>query len=129
VTEMITGLDLVEWMIRIAAGERLTLRQQELRRDGWAIECRNQREDPARGFLPSTGRLVRFLPPAERPGEVRIDTGVYEGDEIPIYYDSMIAKLIAHGSDREQAGGPDARGAEPLRRARHLDQYRLFRRR
>jgi propionyl-CoA carboxylase alpha chain len=103
VTEMITGLDLVEWMIRIAAGERLTLKQSELRRDGWAIECRINAEDPLRGFLPSVGRLVRFLPPAERPGEVRVDTGVYEGDEIPIYYDSMIAKLIAHGSDREQA--------------------------
>jgi propionyl-CoA carboxylase alpha chain len=103
VTEMITGLDLVEWMIRIAAGERLTLTQQQLRREGWAVECRINAEDPFRGFLPSTGRLVRFLPPAERPGEVRVDTGVYEGDEISIYYDSMIAKLITHGSDREQA--------------------------
>jgi len=103
VTEMITGLDLVEWMIRIAAGERLTLEQNELRRDGWAVECRINAEDPSRGFLPSTGRLVSFLPPAERPGEVRVDTGVYEGDEISIYYDSMIAKLIAHGSDRAQA--------------------------
>ncbi|HEY4037235.1 MAG TPA: biotin carboxylase N-terminal domain-containing protein, partial [Burkholderiaceae bacterium] len=82
VTEFITGLDLVEWMIRVAAGERLTLKQQELRRDGWAIECRINAEDPARGFLPSTGRLVRFLPPAERPGQVRVDTGVVEGDEI-----------------------------------------------
>jgi propionyl-CoA carboxylase alpha chain len=103
VTEMITGLDLVEWMIRIAAGERLTLTQQQLRREGWAVECRINAEDPFRGFLPSTGRLVRFLPPAERPGEVRVDTGVYEGEEISIYYDSMIAKLITHGSDREQA--------------------------
>jgi len=103
VTEMITGLDLVEWMIRIAAGEALTLEQHELRRDGWAIECRINAEDPSRGFLPSTGRLVRFLPPAEATGEVRVDTGVYEGDEIPIYYDSMIAKLITHGPDREQA--------------------------
>jgi propionyl-CoA carboxylase alpha chain len=103
VTESITGLDLVEWMIRIAAGERLTLKQQDLRRDGWAIECRINAEDPARGFLPSTGRLVRFLPPAEQPGQVRIDTGVYEGDEISIYYDSLIAKLIAHGPDRMRA--------------------------
>jgi len=103
VTEMITGLDLVEWMIRIAAGERLTLKQNQLRREGWAVECRINAEDPSRGFLPSTGRLVRFLPPAERPGEVRVDTGVYEGDEISIYYDSMIAKLIAHGPDRERA--------------------------
>ncbi|HEX4597743.1 MAG TPA: acetyl/propionyl/methylcrotonyl-CoA carboxylase subunit alpha [Burkholderiaceae bacterium] len=103
VTEFITGLDLVEWMIRVAARERLTLKQQELRRDGWAIECRINAEDPARGFLPSTGRLVRFLPPAGRPGQVRVDTGVVEGDEISIYYDSMIAKLIAHGPDRAQA--------------------------
>ena len=103
VTEMITGLDVVEWMIRIAAGEPLTLKQQHLRRQGWAIECRINAEDPFRGFLPSTGRLVRFMPPAEVPDEVRVDTGVYEGDEISIYYDSMIAKLIAHGSDRAQA--------------------------
>jgi propionyl-CoA carboxylase alpha chain len=100
---MITGLDLVEWMIRIAAGEPLAFTQQQLRRDGWALECRINAEDPSRGFLPSTGRLIRFLPPTERPGEVRVDTGVYEGDEISIYYDSMIAKLITHGSDREQA--------------------------
>jgi propionyl-CoA carboxylase alpha chain len=103
VTEMITGLDLVEWMIRIAAGEPLTLKQGQLKREGWALECRINAEDPARGFLPSTGRLVRFVPPQERAGEVRIDTGVYEGDEIPIYYDSMIGKLITHGSDRAQA--------------------------
>ena len=103
VTEMITGLDLVEWMIRIAAGEPLAFRQEQLGREGWAIECRINAEDPSRGFLPSTGRLVRFLPPHERPGEVRVDTGVCEGDEIPIYYDSMIAKLITHGADREQA--------------------------
>ncbi|HUD24894.1 MAG TPA: acetyl/propionyl/methylcrotonyl-CoA carboxylase subunit alpha [Burkholderiaceae bacterium] len=103
VTEMITGLDLVEWMIRIAAGEPLAFRQEQLGREGWAIECRINAEDPSRGFLPSTGRLVRFLPPHERPGEVRVDTGVYEGDEIQIYYDSMIAKLITHGADREQA--------------------------
>jgi propionyl-CoA carboxylase alpha chain len=103
VTELITGLDVVEWMIRIAAGERLTMRQSDLRRDGWAVECRINAEDPFRGFLPSTGRLVRFLPPAETAGQVRVDTGVYEGDEISMYYDSMIAKLITHGSDRVQA--------------------------
>jgi propionyl-CoA carboxylase alpha subunit len=103
VTEFVTGLDLVEWMIRIAAGQRLTLEQREIRRDGWAIECRINAEDPSRGFLPSTGRLVRFLPPAEQPGEVRVDTGVYEGDEISIYYDSMVAKLITHAPDRAQA--------------------------
>jgi propionyl-CoA carboxylase alpha chain len=103
VTEMITGLDLVEWMFRIAAGERLTLKQEELRREGWAIECRINAEDPFRGFLPSTGRLVRLLPPPEQASTVRVDTGVYEGDEISIYYDSMIAKLITHGADRGQA--------------------------
>jgi propionyl-CoA carboxylase alpha chain len=103
VTEFIMGLDLVEWMIRIAAGERLTLKQQDLRRDGWAVECRINAEDPSRGFLPSTGRLVRFLPPPEADGGIRVDTGVYEGDEISIYYDSMIAKLIAHGPDRASA--------------------------
>ncbi len=111
VTECITGLDLVELMIRIAAGEKLPLAQSEVRRDGWAIECRINAEDPFRNFLPSTGRLVRFAPPpqtmfaadpAQRHG-VRVDTGVQEGGEIPMYYDSMIAKLIVHASDRQQA--------------------------
>jgi propionyl-CoA carboxylase alpha chain len=120
VTECITGLDLVEWMIRIAAGEKLPFAQQELKREGWAIECRINAEDPLRGFLPSTGRLVRFQPPAAalvqgvntlagpayadgRFGGVRVDTGVAEGGEIPMYYDSMIAKLIVHGRDRNDA--------------------------
>jgi len=102
VTEMITGLDLVEWMIRIAAGEPLGFKQQDIRLDGWAMECRINAEDPFRNFLPSTGRLVRFLPPVEGLG-VRVDTGVYEGGEISMYYDSMIAKLIAHGATRDQA--------------------------
>jgi propionyl-CoA carboxylase alpha chain len=99
VTECITGLDLVELMIRVAAGERLPLTQADVKRDGWAIECRINAEDPFRNFLPSTGRLVAFRPPAEGAG-IRVDTGVYEGGEIPMYYDSMIAKLIAHGRDR-----------------------------
>jgi propionyl-CoA carboxylase alpha chain len=103
VTEMITGLDLVELMIRVAAGERLPFTQEQVRRDGWALECRINAEDPSRGFLPSTGRLVRYLPPAEVPGAVRVDTGVEEGGEISVYYDSMIAKLITHGETREQA--------------------------
>jgi propionyl-CoA carboxylase alpha chain len=103
VTEMITGLDLVELMIRIAAGEKLPFTQDQVRRQGWALECRINAEDPFRGFLPSTGRLVRFLPPQEVDGAVRIDTGVEEGGEIPIYYDSMIAKLITHGESRGQA--------------------------
>ncbi|MCZ8176604.1 MAG: acetyl/propionyl/methylcrotonyl-CoA carboxylase subunit alpha [Burkholderiaceae bacterium] len=110
VTECITGLDLVEQMIRVAAGEALPFAQTDIRRDGWAIECRINAEDPFRNFLPSTGRLVRFVPPAttmeaaapERLG-VRVDTGVQEGGEIPMYYDSMIAKLIVHGTDRLDA--------------------------
>ncbi|WP_165228605.1 acetyl-CoA carboxylase biotin carboxylase subunit [Aquisphaera insulae] len=103
VTELITGLDLVELMIRVAAGERLPFKQADVARDGWAIECRINAEDPFRNFLPSTGRLVRFIPPEEQPGAVRVDTGVFEGDEISIYYDSMIAKLIVHGADRAGA--------------------------
>src|SRR6476469_9044990 len=98
VTELITGLDLVELMIRVAAGERLPFTQDQVRRDGWALECRINAEDPARGFLPSTGRLVRYLPPPEGDGGVRVDTGVSEGGEIPVYYDSMIAKLITKGA-------------------------------
>jgi propionyl-CoA carboxylase alpha chain len=135
VTECITGLDLVELMIRVAAGEKLPLTQADVKRNGWAIECRINAEDPFRNFLPSTGRLVRFQPPKETmfaagtpnaivrpelveglPGAstgsagtegnlfgVRVDTGVQEGGEIPMYYDSMIAKLIVHGKDRNEA--------------------------
>ena len=111
VTECITGLDLVELMIRVAAGEKLPLTQADVKRDGWAIECRINAEDPFRNFLPSTGRLVRFQPPEESMFQsdtskklgVRVDTGVYEGGEIPMYYDSMIAKLIVHGTDRNDA--------------------------
>jgi propionyl-CoA carboxylase alpha chain len=121
VTESITGLDLVELMIRIAAGEKLPLTQAEVKREGWSIECRINAEDPFRNFLPSTGRLVRFAPPTEtmfaagptilRPDPdlrlveagVRVDTGVQEGGEISMFYDSMIAKLIVHGRDRTHA--------------------------
>ena len=103
VTEMITGLDLVEQMIRVAAGETLALRQEDIQPKGWAIECRINAEDPFRGFLPSTGRITRFKPPPTESGEVRVDTGVYEGGEISMYYDSMIAKLICHGDTRQQA--------------------------
>jgi len=122
VTECITGLDLVELMIRVAAGEKLPLAQADVKRNGWAIECRINAEDPFRNFLPSTGRLVRFQPPKEsmwagepppQPspsgggsqvvGGVRVDTGVQDGGEIPMYYDSMIAKLIVHGQDRNEA--------------------------
>ncbi len=137
VTECITGLDLVEQMIRVAAGEALPFTQAQIPRQGWAIECRINAEDPFRNFLPSTGRLVRYQPPAqtmfaafvhpdsitvraepvEAPASpstssgradselfgVRVDTGVVEGGEIPMFYDSMIAKLIVHGRDRTDA--------------------------
>ncbi len=102
VTECVTGLDLVELMIRVAAGEPLPFEQKDVARRGWAMECRINAEDPLRNFLPSTGRLVRCQPPPEEDG-VRVDTGVVEGGEIPMYYDSMIAKLIVHGSDRHDA--------------------------
>jgi propionyl-CoA carboxylase alpha chain len=102
VTESITGLDLVEQMIRVAAGEKLSFAQSDIPRNGWSMECRINADDPYRNFLPSTGRLVRYQPPAEVDG-VRVDTGVYEGGEIPMYYDSMIAKLIVHGKDRLDA--------------------------
>ncbi len=111
VTECITGLDLVEQMIRVAAGEKLSFAQADVKRDGWAIECRINAEDPFRNFLPSTGRLVRFEPPKQTMWQadtehlqgVRVDTGVYDGGEIPMFYDSMIAKLIVHGKDRNEA--------------------------
>ncbi len=111
VTECITGLDLVELMIRVAAGEKLPLTQAEVKRDGWAIECRINAEDPFRNFLPSTGRLVQFQPPEETMFAadtsqwqgVRVDTGVQDGGEIPMFYDSMIGKLIVHGKDRLDA--------------------------
>ena len=102
VTELITGLDLVELMIRVAAGEKLPFTQDQVKLDGWAMECRINAEDPFRGFLPSTGRLVKYVPPPEVHG-VRVDTGVYEGGEISMFYDSMIAKLIVHASTRDQA--------------------------
>ena len=103
VTELVTGLDLVELMIRVAAGERLDLRQEDVQLDGWAIEARVYAEDPRRGFLPSTGRLARY---AEPEGEgVRVDAGVVEGGEVSIYYDPMIAKLCARGPDRDTAIG------------------------
>jgi len=122
VTESITGIDLVEQMIRVAAGEALGFTQADIPRRGWAMECRINAEDPFRNFLPSTGRLVRYQPPtttmeASMPvryvndqagrliegGGVRVDTGVVEGGEIPMFYDSMIAKLIVHGVDRHDA--------------------------
>ena len=111
VTEAITGIDLVEMMIRVAHGEKLPITQADVKRNGWAIECRINAEDPFRNFLPSTGRLVRFQTPVQTMFQsntqdllgVRVDTGVQDGGEIPMFYDSMIAKLIVHGTDRNDA--------------------------
>jgi propionyl-CoA carboxylase alpha chain len=104
VTEAVTGLDLVELMIRIAAGEKLPFRQDDVRQTGWAIEARVYAEDPTRNFLPSIGRLTRYRPP-DRDGSdgIRVDAGVFEGAEITMHYDPMIAKLVACGDDRNQA--------------------------
>jgi 3-methylcrotonyl-CoA carboxylase alpha subunit len=102
VTEMITGLDLVEWQLRVAAGERLPLRQDQLSIDGHAIEARIYAEDPDKGFLPSTGRLVHLAPPPESD-HVRVDTGVEQGDSITPHYDPMIAKLIVWDATRDAA--------------------------
>ncbi len=106
VTELVTGIDLVEQMIRVAAGEKLALKQSDVKLNGWAVESRVYAEDPYRNFLPSTGRLTRYRPPAERASggvTVRNDTGVYEGGEISLFYDPMIAKLVTHAPTRRQA--------------------------
>ena len=102
VTEEITGLDLVEQMIRVANGETLSFTQDDVTLTGWAVETRVYAEDPYRGFLPSIGRLATYRPPAEENG-VRVDTGVVEGSEISMFYDPMIAKLVTHGDTREAA--------------------------
>ncbi|MCP5367342.1 MAG: acetyl/propionyl/methylcrotonyl-CoA carboxylase subunit alpha [Hyphomicrobiales bacterium] len=116
VTEFVTGLDLVEIMIKVAAGEKLPLTQEQVELKGWAVEARIYAEDPFRNFLPSTGRLVRYLSPEEGPF-VRVDTGVYEGGEISIYYDPMIAKLITTGATRDHA-------LDHMRRA--LDEFYIY---
>jgi propionyl-CoA carboxylase alpha chain len=106
VTELVTGTDLVEEMIRVAAGETLRLRQEDMQAKGWAIETRIYAEDPYRAFLPSVGRLTRYQPPEEgtRDGvTVRVDSGVVEGSEISLFYDPMIAKLCTHAPDRTAA--------------------------
>ena len=104
VTEEITGVDLVEWQLRVAAGEKLPLRQDQLSINGWAMEARLYAEDPAKGFLPSVGRLRHFnLPPNSKRSPVRIETGVEIGDEITPFYDPMIAKIIVHRATREVA--------------------------
>ncbi|MEE4185602.1 MAG: acetyl/propionyl/methylcrotonyl-CoA carboxylase subunit alpha [Gammaproteobacteria bacterium] len=102
VTELVTGLDLVEWMIRIAAGEPLTVQQDDVQLNGWAVETRVYAEDPFRNFMPSIGRLVRYIPP-EETANVRVDTGIEEGSEVSMYYDPMIAKLVTWGEDRDTA--------------------------
>jgi len=106
VTELVTGIDLVEQMIRVAAGEKLALKQNDVKLNGWAVESRVYAEDPYRNFLPSTGRLTRYRPPKEGTDHgvtVRNDTGVYEGGEISLYYDPMIAKLVTHAPTRSAA--------------------------
>ena len=113
VTELITGVDLVEEMIRVADGQPLSIKQEDVKINGWAMESRIYAEDPFRNFLPSTGRLVKYRPPIESD-TVRVDTGVYEGGEISMFYDPMIAKLITYGKDRKEA-------TDNMRRA--LDEY------
>ncbi len=124
VTELVTGIDLVEQMIRVAAGETLAIKQSDVKLSGWAVETRVYAEDPTRNFLPSTGRLVRYRPPPETSAggvTVRNDTGVYEGGEISLYYDPMIAKLVTHGATRKQAiaAQTDALDAFAIEGVRH----------
>jgi propionyl-CoA carboxylase alpha chain len=117
VTELITGYDLVEQMLRVAAGEKLAIKQKDVGIKGWALESRIYAEDPYRGFLPSIGRLKRMKFPNEGKlgeGTVRIDTGVREGDEISMFYDPMIAKLITHGKDRATAIDTHVKALERL---------------
>jgi propionyl-CoA carboxylase alpha chain len=99
---MVTGLDLVAWMIRIAAGEKLDFAQGDVTLTGWALECRVYAEDPARDFMPSIGRLVRYREPPAGP-RLRVDSGVTEGSEITVFYDPMVAKVVTHGETREAA--------------------------
>ena len=113
VTELVTGIDLVEQMIRSAVGEPLNITQDQVIINGWAVEARVYAEDPLRGFLPSTGRVTDYIPPTE-DDNLRVDSGIYEGSEISIYYDPMISKVIAYGPDRDQA----------INKLRHaLDEY------
>jgi len=115
VTELVTGIDLVEQMIRVAAGEKLKLKQSDVKLKGWAVETRIYAEDPYRNFLPSIGRLVTYRPPAEQSRDgvtVRNDTGVYEGGEISLYYDPMIAKLVTHAKTRAEAIAAQSRALD-----------------
>ena len=127
VTEAITGIDLVEQMIRVAAGEKLAFTQDDVKIDGWAIENRVYAEDPYRGFLPSTGRLVHYQPPVEgwtddgaengRRGVdgVRVDDGVFEGGEVSMFYDPMIAKLVTWGETRDEAADKQVQALDAFR--------------
>jgi propionyl-CoA carboxylase alpha chain len=115
VTELVTGIDLVEQMIRVAAGEKLKIKQSDVKLKGWAVETRIYAEDPYRNFLPSIGRLVTYRPPAEQSRDgitVRNDTGVYEGGEISLYYDPMIAKLVTHAKTRTEAIAAQSRALD-----------------
>ncbi|MCI5148531.1 MAG: acetyl/propionyl/methylcrotonyl-CoA carboxylase subunit alpha [Candidatus Electrothrix sp. MAN1_4] len=103
ITEMVTGYDLVELMIRVAAGEPLPMRQEDVELKGWALECRVYAEDPVRDFFPSTGRVTVYQPPYEDGKSVRLDSGIIEGSEVSVYYDPMISKLVTRGEDREEA--------------------------
>ncbi len=128
VTELVTGLDLVELMIRVAAGEKLGLRQADVRMDGWAIEARVYAEDPFREFLPSTGRLRRYSQPAAGGNgttQIRVDSGVVEGSEISLFYDPMIAKLCTHASRSRGGDRSDVRRARLVRGRRHPPQHPL----
>jgi propionyl-CoA carboxylase alpha chain len=102
VTELITGLDIVELMIRIALGEKLPFKQKDIQLNGWAMESRIYAEDPSRGFLPSSGRINLYIEP-EKNENVRVDTGIYEGGEVSMFYDAMIAKLCSYGKNRDEA--------------------------
>jgi propionyl-CoA carboxylase alpha chain len=118
VTELVTGIDLVEQMIRVAAGEKLAFKQADVKLKGWAVESRIYAEDPYRGFLPSIGRLVKYRPPREGTANgvtVRNDTGVGEGGEISMYYDPMIAKLVTHASNRIAAIDAQAEALDAFR--------------
>lgn len=120
VTELVTGVDLVEEMVRIAAGLPLLMKQEDVKLDGWAIECRICSEDPTRGFLPSSGRITEYREPPRSPS-VRVDSGVMSGSEISVYYDAMIAKLITYGKTRDDAiaAMKDALGAYVIRGVAH----------
>ena len=103
VTEFITGLDLVEMMIKVAAGERILLQQKEVPLKGWAMESRVYAEDPFRNFLPSIGILDKYREPSVEGGQVRVDSGIREGDEVSIFWDPLICKLVTYGQNRKEA--------------------------